>query len=380
MELWPQGPLAVFLALVGSLNLLDGLSLPLKALQQFRTLDTLASSLSAVGGTAQVILGVLLVIAGIGLLWRAVSAWVVSVFLLVIMLAISSARTEWGTGVLLQAIALTALLLTKSRFNRRTAVANLTFSVIGIVAILCYGAFGSYLLGKGFRPQIHDLATGFYFTVVSLSTVGYGDIVPVSEAARWFAVSLLIIGLSVFASAVASALGPKISGELNRLFKPKEKKMQPKDHVILVGEGAIARNTIAELKRRGVEFVQIVSGQPPAAADHPVIQGEAGNEAVLEQAGIRKARMIIAAHEDDGENAFICLGAKELNPNVRVLAVASSRRAIRRLRLARADLVFSPIAVGSRLLADLVEGSQIAPEFHDLLEGLPTTSAGEPRT
>jgi voltage-gated potassium channel len=81
--------------------------------------------------------------------------------------------------------------------------------------------------------------------------------------------------------------------------------------------------------------------------------------------------MVIAAREDDGENAFIALGAKDLNPKVRVLAVASSALSIRRLKLARADLVFSPVAVGSRLLADLVEGKQIFPEFHDLLEGHP---------
>ncbi len=79
--------------------------------------------------------------------------------------------------------------------------------------------------------------------------------------------------------------------------------------------------------------------------------------------------MVIAAREDDSENAFIVLAVKEMNPNVRVLAVASSAIALRRLKLAHADMVFSPAAVGSRLLADLVQGNQILPEFRDLLEG-----------
>ena len=87
------------------------------------------------------------------------------------------------------------------------------------------------------------------------------------------------------------------------------------------------------------------------------------------EAGIDRARMVIAAREDDGENAFIALVAKDLNPKVRLLAVASSALAIRRLKLARADLVFSPAAVGSRLLADLVEGNEISPAFRDLLQG-----------
>ena len=185
--------------------------------------------------------------------------------------------------------------------------------------------------------------------------------------------SLLVMGLGVFASAIASALGPKITMELQRMFNPKEKTMEPKDHVILVGEGAIARNTAKELKQRGVDFVQIVTARAEAAGDanHQIIEGDAADDAVLRQAGIKHARMVIAAREDDGENAFIALVAKDLNPDVRLLAVASSALSIRRLKLARADLVFSPAAVGSRLLADLVQGNQISPAFQDLLEGHP---------
>lgn len=77
----------------------------------------------------------------------------------------------------------------------------------------------------------------------------------------------------------------------------------------------------------------------------------------------------MAAEDQDGENAFICLAAKDLNPDVLVLAVATSAKYIRRLKLACADLVFAPAAVGSRLLANLIEGTDIPPEFRDLLEG-----------
>jgi voltage-gated potassium channel len=77
-----------------------------------------------------------------------------------------------------------------------------------------------------------------------------------------------------------------------------------------------------------------------------------------------------AALDDDSENA-ISLIAKDLNPEVRVLAVASSAKSIRRLQLAGAEIVFAPAAVGSRLLANLVEGQEIPEEFRDLLEGRP---------
>ena len=373
--LWPQLPLAIVLAFVGFLNILDGLRVPVSAFQQVRAISGLAGSLSALGGTAQILLGLMLVLVGIGLLWRLVSAWTLSVSLLVITVGVNVGQKNWGLSLVLQAVLLCLLVWAKKYFTRRTILASLLFSVSGILAVLAYGTIGAYLLRNDFQPPIQngDWTSALYYTVVTLSTVGYGDIVPRTATARWFAMSLLVIGLGVFASAIASALGPKISGELTRLFNPKEKQMEAKNHVILVGDGAIARNTAEELKQRGVTFVQIVMAKADAESSAHVIEGDATNDAILRQAGIQRARMVIAAREDDGENAFIALGAKELNPEVRVLAVASSALSIRRLKLARADLVFSPAAVGSRLLANLIEGGQISAEFHDLLEGYPKT-------
>lgn len=369
--LWPQGPLAIALSFVGLLNILDGLNLPLRALRQSHALNGLADSLSALGGTAQIILGLMLVLVGIGLLWRLVSAWTLSVLLLVITVGVNVAEENWGASLGLQAILLAGLVWAKPYFKRRTILASIVFSLSGILAVLTYGVLGTYLLRNDFQPPIQtgDWTAAFYYTIVTLSTVGYGDIVPHTAAARWFAMSLLVFGLGVFASAIASALGPKISVELQRMFNPKEKTMQLKDHIILVGEGSIARNTAEEFKKRGVAFVQIVTKAGTGASDHQIIEGDATNDVVLRQAGIQDARMVIAACDDDGDNAFIALGAKDLNPNVRVLAVASSALSIRRLKLARADLVFSPAAVGSRLMADLAEGNEIMPVFQDLLEG-----------
>ena len=79
--------------------------------------------------------------------------------------------------------------------------------------------------------------------------------------------------------------------------------------------------------------------------------------------------MVIAAGDNDGDNAFITLLAKDLNPGIRVLAVANAINAIRRLKLAGRTWSLPQRAVGSRLLANLAEGDQISEEFRDLLEG-----------
>ena len=146
--------------------------------------------------------------------------------------------------------------------------------------------------------------------------------------------------------------------------------MKLENHIILAGEGSIANNTAVELEKRKLSFVRIRSRSEdaPSSGEGEVI-GDATNEAVQLKAGIRKAVMVIAAGDNDGDNAFITLLAKDLNPEVRVLAVANAINAIRRLKLARADLVFAPAAVGSRLLADLAEGDRISDQFRDLLEG-----------
>jgi voltage-gated potassium channel len=368
--LLPRVPLALALVLIGVINVLDGLSLPLAKLHSLKALNSLEESLSAVGGTAEVLLGGLLLVSGIGVLRRLSFAWTLAVLVLVLTLAIDLAQAKRGFGLALEVVVLVALITTRRDFTRRTAMASVVFSLANIVSILAYGVIGSLLLGKGFRPEIHDLTTACYFAVTTLSTVGFGDIVPVTAESRWFVVSLLVVGLSVFASTVASVLGPAVSRQLDRLFNPKEKLMEPKNHIILVGKGAIAMNTAKELKQRGVHFIQIVPEKiEMGPSDHQVIEGDATSEEVLEKAGIKHARMVIAAREDDSENAFIVLAVKDMNPTVPVLAVASSAISLRRLKLARADMVFSPAAVGSRLLADLVEGNEILPEFRDLLEG-----------
>ena len=183
-------------------------------------------------------------------------------------------------------------------------------------------------------------------------------------------VSLLVVGLSVFATAIVSVLGPAITKRLGHILNPEGGRMKLEKHIILAGEGTIAGNTAAELEKRKLSFVRIRSRSedafPPGEGD---IIGDPMDEAVQLKAGIRKAVMVIAAGDNDGDNAFITLLAKDLNPEVRVLAVANAINAIRRLKLARADLVFEPAAVGSRLLADLAQGDRISDEFRDLLEG-----------
>jgi voltage-gated potassium channel len=371
LALRPEWPLALALVLSGALNIETGLRYNLVPFSQIGPLHDLGRSLSVLGSSTQVILGAFLVLVGIGVLRRLTTAWAFAVLLLAVTVGVNLAQGNRGPSLILPGLMLLALLVLRRYFTRRTATANYVFSLMGILAILAYGSFGTYMLGGGFDPKIHKLTTSFYFTIITLATVGYGDFVPVTQETRLFVVSLLIVGLSVFATAIASVLGPAFSGEINRFFNPREKKMKPTDHIILAGEGTLARNTSREFQTRGIAFVQIVAAGPPPpyVSEDLVVRGNPWDDQVLKDAGIDSATLVMAARDDDGENAFISLVAKDLNPKVRVMAIASSAGSIRRLKLARADIVFAPSVVGSRLLANLVEGKEIPPEFKDLLEG-----------
>jgi voltage-gated potassium channel len=374
-KLWPHWPLALALIVTGAINLLSGAKYHLPLLQRITPLSTIGESLGALGSNAQILLGISLVLVGVGLLWRLRSAWAIAVLLLMVTVAVNAVRSPQLVNIIVPGVILIFLIVLRREFDNRVLLANYLISIISILFILAYGTLGAYLLGSGFKPAITDLTTGLYFTIITLATVGYGDITPVTTETRMFVLSLLVVGLSIFATVFASTLGPLISGELALIFNPKGKKLKLVDHVILVGEGAIAQNTAEELLERNIMFVQVIDHNVEAPEHEcPVVRGDPSEDTVLKEAGIDKARLIIAARDDDVENAFISLAAKDLNPDIRVLAVAGSARSIRRMNLARADLVFAPVAVGSRLMANLVEGNSIPAEFQDLLKGRPQKS------
>ncbi len=366
---WPHWPIAALIVAGGASDVLKSLKLDLLPFGQFSPLMGLGKSLAILANSTQAILGIGLVLVGFPLLRRLAAAWSFAVILLLVTLGVNLAQQHWGKNLILPGVMLIAMLALRRHFNRQTQLANYAISLTGIFSILAYGTFGSYLLGDGFEPVIHNLTTSFYFTIITISTVGYGDIHPITSETRLFVVSLLVVGLSIFATAIASVLGPAITKKLSHILYPKGGRMKLENHIILAGEGAIAVNTVRELKDRKISFIRIRNQGETISPEENEIIGDPTDEAVQEQAGIRKAHMVIAAGDNDGDNAFITLLAKDLNPDVRVLAVANAINAIRRLKLARADLVFAPAAVGSRLLANLAEGDQISEEFRDLLEG-----------
>ena len=372
-SLWPQFPLGGAVMLAGVLNILDGQRYPSIDFSGLEPLLELDSSLWAIGSSGEIFLGSLLVLVGLGLLWRLSVAWTFAVLLMTITVIVNVLQKKWQTTLYLPGAMLVAAWIFRKRFDRRAVGANFLFSFATLAAVVAYGSFGALLLGRGFHPTIPDLASAFYFTIVTISTVGYGDISPITFESRLFVVSLIVVGLSIFATITASVVGPALSGELVRMFRPEEKKMTRKDHVILAGDGPLSKNAAAELTSKGLDFIHIVAqGHETDEEDGAIVTGNACEESVLIRAGVKDARLVIAAREDDGENAFISLVAKDINPRISVLAVANTTAAMPRLKLARADLVFAPNAIGGRILVELASGNNLEASHSEFVDSTPT--------
>ena len=202
-----------------------------------------------------------------------------------------------------------ALMAYWRRFDRASVTAGSLFALVSVLSLLIYAVFGTLYLGDEFNPPVHDAGTALYFSIVSMSTVGYGDITPHSGAARLFTASIIILGITVFATSVSAIAGPVIGGNLKRLVKGRFSTAMRKNHIIIAGATPLALSVYDGLRRRGDEVTVIVpAGVPqeyPATAD--LIEGDPSSVEVLRAAGVTRARYVLALRDDDAENAFIVL-------------------------------------------------------------------------
>jgi voltage-gated potassium channel len=129
------------------------------------------------------------------------------------------------------------------------------------------------------------------------------------------------------------------------------------DHYILCGYGRVGRQVAAEFARDGVPFV--VVDQDPEIVEECVAEGylallgEASDDGMLKEAGVRRAKGLVAAVDSDADNVFVVLSARKLNPRLNIVARASSDESAAKLEMAGADRTLSPYAVGGRRLASL---------------------------
>jgi voltage-gated potassium channel len=304
---------------------------------------------------------------GIALLWRSRLAWVVAL-LLAFVAGVNTALTgHTHVHVLLAYFALVValLLLAWRHFDRTSLAASTLFAMTSVVMLLLYATFGSFYLGREFHPPIHDLVTALYYSMVTMSTVGYGDIVPVTAEARLFTISVVVLGVAIFATSLTAVIAPLVSQSLQRIINRKGPAMKREHHFVVIGNTPLAVNTWRELARRGRPVTRVLREAPEEtqAQEVDLVVGDPSMTETLREAGADKAEAVLAMMADDSENAFCVLAVRELGSGTRTVAAVNDARHLSRVKLVQPDVVIAPQVLGGELAAMLLSGEQVTPEF-----------------
>jgi len=218
--------------------------------------------------------------------------------------------------------------------------------------------------------RIIDPAAGwvnaFYMTIITLTTVGYGEIIDLSGSpvGRLFTALLILVGMGSVFYFLTTATAFILEGHLVHVFRRRqvEKNIASlSGHLIVCGSGGTALYTAAELL--AVERQVVIICDHPERWDHvrkelpevPIVLGDPATDEILEAAGIKRAAGMVACTESDKENLVVTLSARQLNPSLRIVSRVTDVDASDKIRRVGADAVVSPNFIGGlRLASELI--------------------------
>jgi voltage-gated potassium channel len=245
------------------------------------------------------------------------------------------------------------------------------YAVLALCAVLVVGTFG-------FRWSLDETwLQAFYRAVVSSSLTGL-DTVPKNNSARILTIFIVLAGISIFAyvgSLVVEAIARGVIGGMWAERRRRRALEGLRDHYIICGFGRVGRRVAEEFREANVPFVVLdfSDAAKEAAAEQNVlfIEGDGTKDDDLREAGLERARGLVAASDDDADNLYITLSARAANPDLLIVARASNEDASKKLQLAGADRVVQPYTAAGRVMANLVLKPQVT-AFIDVV----TTAAG----
>ncbi len=318
---------------------------------------------SAVGFTLA-LTGFLLMLAAYGLYRRYRAGWYWTMLLLPVVTAQGIIQSS-PLAIPLVVLAVIGVVLIgyhRGQFTGRIGLSTAQIATgLALVGVQVYGTVGAYTLREEFA-NIQTVLDAFYFTIVTASTVGYGDLVPLTPQAKLFAMSVLLFGTASFGAAIGVLLGPAIEARLAAgLGRVRDRQLeQLTDHVIVLGYSDFTEPIITELSDQ-TEFVVITeqTARVNELTDRGItaIHGDPGDEQLLKRVQLTDAAAAIVATTNDSVDAFIALTIAELAPDVRTVAAVTNSENVSKLRRAGADVVVDPATVGAYLLVDAVEST-----------------------
>jgi len=214
-----------------------------------------------------------------------------------------------------------------------------------------------------------DFFDSLYMTIITLTTVGYREVHDLSRNGMIFTIVLLLVGVGTFLYALSAGAKLILEGELQELFGRKrlEKKIKElKGHYIVCGFGRMGKIICKELKAKHLPFVAIekTDHMNDIPEDLLLVAGDATNDEVLKTAGIERAKGLISVLPNDVLNLYVVLSARELNPDLHIVARAGEEGSEKKLNRAGADKVVSPYHIGGLRIAHTI----LRPAVVDFIE------------
>lgn len=241
---------------------------------------------------------------------------------------------------------------------------HLIISILLMLAVSCFGTFG-YVLIEGW-----DILDALYMTVITLATVGYGEVHPVSFMGRIFTILLIFLGVGFTLYVISAIVQFVLEGQIREIFGRRrlDKKIAKlRNHYIVCGYGRIGRVLCKTLMEQPLDIVVIEKNEDmvPVMDEDKVlyISGDCIDRENIIKAGIKHAKGFIAVLATDSDNVFLILTARQLNPDVYILARSSKNESKAILLSAGADYVESPYDIGAASLAQKI----IRPEVTNFL-------------
>lgn len=316
--------------------------------------------------------GFFLIVFGYSLTGKTRTSWKInfaSLIVTVFVLILSSTRRDHITllGIALSLFSIYILLKRRFQYrypSRTIGRPEIAVAIITIIFTVSYGVGGSLLFGNEFNPPITNLGTAIYYTGETVTTLGFGDILPVTLASRMFTISLSILGVAIFFGAMTILITPiierRIGGIVNRMEKHQLESLE--NYTLCLGYSEYILGYLKALESKGDVVVVVEKDEKIAerlkSDDFIVLNQSADDESLLLSFNLEKSKQILISSPDDGYNLLICSALnqveneryKSIHSHVTVIAACSTN--IKKFKIFQYHVVDISSIIGEFLMSN----------------------------
>lgn len=240
---------------------------------------------------------------------------------------------------------------------------RLMFALAALASVMVAGTVGYIALGFGVLDAL-------YQTVTTVTTVGFREVEPLTATGKVFTIALIVVGVGIALYTLGVIIETLLEGQLPEVFG--RRRMERKitgmsEHVVVCGWGRVGRAIARDLAAMGAR--PVVVDNDPIRVEHvpyPAVLGDATDDEVLDRAGVRRARALVAALDTDAGNLFVTLSARALRPELFIVARVRLEENEDKLRRAGANRVVNPQSIGGARMAAFVLQPYVT-EFVDVV-------------